>query len=122
MIVSLLFFILLFLILLVGIRIGGLFWALTFFGITSIILVQCDPRDESLILETTICIQEDDNDGLYLEYESHTHHITRDGFLHSWGCIQKGDSVHVYLTENYKFENLIYSRNPKFVLVKEESQ
>lgn len=121
--VTTLFFLLLFLVLLMGLRIRGFLWTVMFFGIFAVILIKCDPRGDEKVLAATICVQKDERNGrddLFLEYEDYRHHITQDSYLHSWGCIQEGDSIHVYLTKDFQYKNLIYSVSPEFVLVKEE--
>lgn len=82
-------------------------------------MLTVDPRTDETELVDTIVVQEN-NGALYFEYDSYSHTIHQDTYLHTWGCIEKGDSIHVYLTKHYIYKDIEFSRKPTFKLVKEE--
>ena len=83
-------------------------------------MLSVDPRTDEKEFDNSIVIQEDEIGNLFFEHENGRHFIHQDNYLHSWGCIEAGDSIHVYKTKHYQYRSLEYSRSLEFKLAKEE--
>jgi len=114
------FFFVISIVFVMGVRIRGILFSIPFFITFSLIILSVDPRTDKKELDNSIVVQEDGEGNLFFKHERGRHFIHQDNYLHSWGCIEAGDSIHVYKTKYYRYRSLEFSRSQSFMLAKEE--